>query len=45
MFANNKEYSDVPGQLTVLTKAGDGTEIHDQTIENSDNIKFTYAYK
>ena len=45
VFANNEEYSDVPGQLTVPTEARDGKEIDGETIKNSDDIEFTYAYR
>ena len=45
VFANDIEYSDVPGQLTVTTKAGNGKEIYGNAINNSNNIEFTYEYK
>ena len=45
VFADKKEYSDVPGKLIVTTEAGDGKEIYRNVIANSDGIEFTYEYK
>lgn len=45
VFADKKEYSDVPGKLIVTTEAGDGKEIYGNAINNSNYIEFTYEYK